>query len=239
MKTLIGAFAFLTILPLPWPEPAQPGRIFAWFPLVGWSIGAVLFAAATGLQAAQPDVRAFALLVLWVLMTGGLHLDGFGDSCDGLLVTASPERRLAIMKDPQAGSWAVIGLCLLLLGKWVFLRAASPTALLVLPVLGRWNMVLAAYGFPYARRTESLGSYFREGLALPQVLIASLFGAAALSFAGILFGSRGLVVGMLSFVLLIAGGWWASSRLGGGLTGDVYGALCELTEFICLIALVG
>src|SRR5687767_7896606 len=203
MNALVGAFAFLTILPLPWPDKVRPGRTFAWFPLVGWAIGALLFAAAWVLQPAQPDVRAFGLLVLWVVVTGGLHLDGFGDSCDGLLVTAAPERRLAIMKDPQAGSWAVIGMCLLLLGKWIFLRTASPAALLVMPVLGRWNMVLAAYGFPYARRTESLGSYFREGLALPQVLVASFFGAAALSLTVAVYGHRGLLAGLLSFVLLI------------------------------------
>src|SRR5204862_526367 len=79
----------------------------------------------------------------------------FADSFDVLLSTVTPECRLEIMKDPRAGSWAVTGLALLLLGKWIALRTLSPPLLIVPPVMGRWAMVLAAAAFPLARDSGS------------------------------------------------------------------------------------
>ena len=147
LTTIRGAFAFLTIIPVGSPHVERPGHAFAYFPLVGLVIGAALALVATS-RLFPPDVTAFLALAVWVILTGGLHLDGFGDSCDGLLSTTTPERRLEIMKDPRAGSWAVVGLALLLLGKWVVLREVSPVLLILPPIVGRWSMALAAYNFP-------------------------------------------------------------------------------------------
>jgi len=113
------------------------------------------------------EVRALLILLAWVVLTGGLHLDGLADSCDGLLATTTPEKRLDIMKDPRAGSWAVVGVVLLLLGK-LLLRESAPVALLIAPVAGRWMLTAAAWGYPYARST-GLGAWFKDGLGRPQI----------------------------------------------------------------------
>jgi len=231
-----AAFSFLTILPLGYAEGRKPGWSFTWYPLVGLVIGAFLFLISE-YSPFTDDITAFLTLLAWVMFTGGLHLDGFGDSCDGLLATVVPERRLEIMKDPRAGSWAVIGLILLLLGKWTLLPALPP-ALLILPlVIGRWGMVITAYAFPYAR-PSGMGGYFRDGLGVPQVvtstgiaLLAVILITGDITPTIIVFTTGGLTV---FFV-----GKWASNRLGGGITGDVYGALCELTELLCLLTLSG
>jgi adenosylcobinamide-GDP ribazoletransferase len=228
-----GAFAFLTVLPVGWPGGARPGRTFAYYPLVGLVIGGIVSAVAR-LDALAPEMDAFLALLAWVALTGGLHLDGFGDSCDGLLATVEPERRLEIMKDPRAGSWAVIGLALLLLGKWIALGEVAPRLLILPPVIGRWATVLAVASFPYAR-TSGLGGYFRDGFGRAQIavatfltlLIAAPFGWPALAVIAVAPVTVGIV------------GRWAVGRLGGGLTGDVYGALCELSELLCLIVLSG
>jgi adenosylcobinamide-GDP ribazoletransferase len=177
-------------------------------------------------------MAAFLALAVWAALTGGLHLDGFGDSCDGLLATTTPERRLEIMKDPRVGAYAVVGLTLLLLGKWVALREVAPLLLLLPPVMGRWALTLAAYGFPYAR-SSGTGAYFRDGLGGAQVVTATAL-AAALALA---YGWPVMLVALVAPITVLIAGRWAASRLGGGLTGDVYGALCELTEFICLVVL--
>lgn len=229
---LIRAFAFLTILPVPQTAEGRPGRAFAYFPLVGLVIGLAVFATAS-IQFLPGDITAFLTLIVWVILTGGLHLDGFADSCDGLLATTSPERRLEVMKDPRAGSWAVIGIALLLLGKYVALRHVTPVSLILPPVLGRWGMVLAAYAFPYAR-TSGLGTYFRDGLGRTQVIAATTI----ILMVGVIYGWPLFLLVVVPPILIAILGRWASRRLGGGLTGDVYGALCELVELVCLLVLI-
>ncbi len=230
---LRAAFAFLTIMPLGWAEGRKPGWSFAGYPLVGLFVGG-LVAFTAHISPFAPGITAFLVLVVWVMVTGGLHLDGFGDSCDGLLATVEPERRLEIMKDPRAGSWAVVGLLLLLLGKWTLLPNAAPVLLIVPPVIGRWVMALAAYSFPYARQS-GLGGYFRDGLGRMQVVIATVLTSGIVL---VVTRSAALTLITLSAGLfeVVVVGRWAARRLGGGLTGDVYGALCELTELVCLLA---
>ncbi|NLF74585.1 MAG: adenosylcobinamide-GDP ribazoletransferase, partial [Chloroflexi bacterium] len=147
---LRGALAFLTILPVGWPHNGRPGRSFAYYPLVGLIVGTAVSVVAS-IRFLSADLGAFLALLTWVVLTGGLHLDGFGDACDGLLATVEPEHRLEIMKDPRTGTWAVAGLVLLLLGKWIALRSISAHLLILPPIIGRWAMVLAVYYFPYAR----------------------------------------------------------------------------------------
>ncbi len=232
------AFAFLTVLPVGDPEGGQPGRAFAYFPLVGLVIGAVAGLVGS-FRFLPPDVIAFLALLAWVVMTGGLHLDGFGDACDGLLAAVEPARRLEIMKDPRAGSWAVVGLTLLLLGKWIALRGVVPLLLILPPVVGRWAMALAAYAFPYAR-ASGIGGYFRQGLGRVQITAATVAALAivgAVSAVGRVAAWVAVSVAAAGPLVVIIVGRWAARRLGGGLTGDVYGALCELTELVCLIVL--
>ena len=96
-------------------------------------------------------------------------------------------------------------------------------------------MVLAAYSLPSAR-SSGLGASFREGLGREQVLIASL-----LALGITLTAARSLPPVLLSFAIaaitVVVIGRWAARRLGGGITGDVYGALCELSEVLCLLGL--
>jgi adenosylcobinamide-GDP ribazoletransferase len=229
---LRAAFSFLTILPLGYAEDRKPGWSFTWYPLVGLVIG-LLLALIAHLSPFADDTTAFLALLAWVVITGGLHLDGFGDSCDGLLATVEPARRLEIMKDPRAGSWAVVGLILLLLGKWSIISGLSPLLLVLPPVVGRWGMVIAAYSFPYAR-ASGLGGYFRNGLGRPQVILATAIALLAAAASAREVGPL-LIAFIIGGVTVFAVGRWAAKRLGGGITGDVYGALCELIELGCLL----
>lgn len=223
-----AAFSFLTIIPLGASVGSKPGRAFAWFPLVGICIGSLLVALAR-FSPFDHDLTAFLILLAWALITGGLHLDGFGDCCDGLLAAVAPSERLRIMKDPRVGVWAAAGLILLLLGKWLAIRAAPTEMLILTPVLGRWAMALAAYRF--AGVGEGLAAHFRAGLSLRQLIIASIWVMLLVTQVKI------LVLALLSFCFTIGFGAWAARRLGGGINGDVCGAVCELNELLCLLAI--
>jgi len=230
------AISFLTTIPVgafdPVAETRPPGKAFAYFPLVGLLIGALLVVTAWFTPA---WLTPYAVLVVWVVVTGGLHLDGFGDACDALLATTTPERRLEIMKDPRVGSWATIGLILLLLGKFVAVDNAGMWALLAAPVAGRWAMTVAAWRFPYAR-SQGTGGYFRQGLGKREVIIATLSAGAILALLAWL-DWRVLSVVAVAPVTLWTVAIFARRRLGGGITGDIYGAICELCELFSLLVI--
>src|SRR5258708_632355 len=233
---LLLAFTFLTTLPLGRlrrDADSVPGKMFSFFPLGGLVIGIIV--SLVGSVGFFPrDLATFLTLAVWVALTGGPHLHGLAGSVDGLLATLSPARRLRILKDPGAGSWAVIGVVLVLLGKWVALRSLSPAMLWVPPIAGRWAMVLAVAAFPDAR-TSGLAAHFRAGFGRTQLVMASLMTFIFVLVIGSVVVWRLIIVLAIVPITVLTVGRWAAARLGGGLTGDVYGALCELVELLCLI----
>jgi adenosylcobinamide-GDP ribazoletransferase len=235
MRTLRIAFGLMTTLPVRLPDDwsaGDSGRASVWYPLVGLVIGALTWLAWKGaILIFPPLVAGIAALIVWVLLTGGLHLDGLADCCDGLLVSAPVGRRLEIMKDPQVGAFGVIGLILVL-----FLKAAtlasltqdSSLGILLAASLARW-CILPAGLLPLAR-TSGMGADFVLGLQRSFIL----WGAAIPIVITILLGSRGLLstfvgTGAAILVLLLA-----KSRIG-GLTGDVFGMIVEIVETSVLL----
>ena len=232
------AFVFLTVLPLGRDTDVydKPGRALAFFPLVGLALGVCLFT--LSLLPLPPDWRALLLLLAWVGLTGGLHLDGFGDSCDAMFAAVSPARRLEILKDPRAGTWAVLGLVLLLMAKFLALHdlGASPL-LLIVPLWARWVMLLMMLAFPSAR-PDGLGASFRVGFGVAQFSIALLLALLPVLALIMFYGPQLMLPLIAVFFLCWMLARWMAGRLGGGLTGDSYGALCEVAELFILIALV-
>jgi len=182
-----------------------------------------------------PAVAAVLILAVWVLATGALHLDGFLDTCDGLFGGQTPEARLRIMRDERAGAFAVIGGVLLLLVKYACLASLADrtVALVLAPTLGRWGMALAVVAVPYGR-SEGLGRAMKDNAGWLQVILASVTALATAVLAAEWLGMAALAAAVLTTG---AGAAFVLRRLP-GLTGDVYGALCELLETVTLLVLV-
>lgn len=237
MKYLVMAYGFLTTLPIRSRADYQPGdlgRAAGWYSTVGFTIG--LLTAAAWWAAARffpAPVSAFLGLLVWVGLSGGLHLDGLADCCDGLLNASSPERRLEIMKDPRLGTFGGAGLTLLLVGKYAVLMAFSysPIPLWLIPLAaaaGRWLLLLA--GFQRQARPGGMGADFAIGFRKWTVAAAAVPALAGGLWAG-LTGWIALGVSTLS-VLLFQNA--ARNRLG-GVTGDVMGASIEIGELAVLL----
>lgn len=231
MQDFITGLQFLTRIRLwretQWP-PEQFGRSVKYFPLVGGVIGAVLAAVQCFGGFLPPHVLAAALLVGEIVLTGGLHCDGFMDTMDGIFSGRSRERMLEIMKDSRVGANGVMALASLLFIKWSLLldmpSGVLPYALFAMPVAGRLAMVFGISLFPYAR-PEGIGKAFARFAGSNTLIIASLFGAVLLGWSGktaFISGVTGILCGLL-FARTAA-------RQLGGLTGDVYGAVTEITE---------
>jgi adenosylcobinamide-GDP ribazoletransferase len=209
---------------------------------VGLVLGALLAGLGLGLRWMLPGgVVSALLLVAWVALTGALHLDGFVDCCDAMLAPVSRERRLEILRDVHAGAFGIVGVVLLLLVKYIALAtlpaAIQLPALLLIPALGRWGMTGAVVLFPYARSGPGLGRKAKAGAGYRQLAVATVTVLAAAGLAWWLgLGWIVLVLLILAALAVLALSGWAQSRLG-GLTGDVYGAICELVETTSLLAL--
>jgi adenosylcobinamide-GDP ribazoletransferase len=234
------ALRFLTVLPVVIgrraPEPGDFGRSDAFFPLVGLGLGAILAAVDWLLQPIVPaPVLNVLLIALLALMTGALHLDGVIDTFDGLFAGTSREQRLTIMRDPRAGSYGVVAVVLVLGLKLAALSAlpmgVRTVALVLAPCLGRWGIVVATYVFPYAR-PEGMGRAFKESIRLQHLVVASVIAVGAASVLGDIIG---LAAWVIVGVAVLAAGQGIVRALG-GLTGDSYGTICELTEAGVLVA---
>ena len=259
MNGLRSAIGFLTILPL--APSGAPGSLVSargWFPLVGLLLGTVLAsidvitllvlgADFPGRSRGTVTYFPISTILLWsillvvtmVVLTRALHLDGFMDSWDALLGGFDRERRMAILRDPNVGAFAVVGVICLLLVKVAAMIGLPTTGadrlpvLLLFPCLSRWAMLLTMELYPYVR-SNGIGTAFfdgGQGRFRWQLILGFVF---TLVVSVTLAGMVGLVLLAAACAVAWGIGAWAT-RLLGGVTGDIYGAVNELTEVVVLL----
>jgi len=233
-----AALQFLTIFPTPLRHEVTAktsGQSLTYFPLVGLILGVILLGLHYGLSFILPPTIVNALLIIaLVILTGAHHLDGFIDTCDGVISGKSRKERLAIMSDSKVGAFGIVGAILLLLLKYVSLSSALILpALLLMPTLSRWAMVSVIFTFPYAK-SSGMGLAFKQGASWQRLTIATII---ALIAAVALLKWWGLVL-MAALGLIVFGiSSYFHTRLG-GLTGDNYGAINELAEVFVLLLII-
>ncbi|GHO84018.1 adenosylcobinamide-GDP ribazoletransferase [Dictyobacter formicarum] len=243
-KELVAAIRFLSILPVPGStqlfrtDSKADARLFlgsAYFPLVGLLL-AVLPALLVWIfgNLLSSLVLAALLVVLLIVLSGGLHLDGLMDTCDGLFGGRSREHKLEIMRDSRLGSFGILGGSSILLLKFALLASLDQQvllwALLTIIPISRWTMVLAMYIFPPARAT-GLGAAFRQTVTRTRLISAAVLTLLIAGLAGYMVG---LVLCLCATLLTWLVGKWITAQLG-GLTGDSYGTLAELMEVVLLL----
>ncbi|HHW04089.1 MAG TPA: adenosylcobinamide-GDP ribazoletransferase [Thermoanaerobacterales bacterium] len=231
------ALLFLTRIPLPQVmlDEKKIASAVPFFPLVGSTIGGILsFIYFLGENILPLQVLSVIITASWVMVTGGMHIDGFADTVDGLFCGGSRDKKLSVMKDSRIGAYGTMGVVLLLLFKVSLLSALSKrfmiNALILAPTLSRWIMTYAIIGFPYVRES-GLGKAFSMYKSPWHFVFSSVCAASvAIMFAKY----QGIVISFLLF----GAGWvfikYIMDQLGGH-TGDTYGALNELCEVIVLL----
>jgi adenosylcobinamide-GDP ribazoletransferase len=223
-----AATALLTRLPVPkLSQPVAHGGDSVWaYPLVGALVGALGGGA--------------YWLAAWLSLPpalGALHEDGLADFADGL-AGKTPERRLAIMRDHQIGTYGVIALLLsLAIRAAAIALIAAPAAVLAALVAtdaaGRLAAVLLMAALPPARGDGLSASVGQPGAGM--ALVAALL-TFAIAWLALSFGAAVLLV-MAAAVSAAGIGLLARNRLG-GQTGDVLGAACQICQCLALMALV-
>ncbi|MDR3637059.1 MAG: adenosylcobinamide-GDP ribazoletransferase [Isosphaeraceae bacterium] len=236
------AFAFLTVIPT-WPlsrkisdQDVEASR-FA-FPLVGVVLGLVL-AILSGLferSGIAPPVAAFLLVAATAAVTGGLHLDGLADTADGLFLWGESSRRLTVMRDPHVGSYGVTAVVLCVLGKFVALASLPGSVrglgLFTALTVSR-SLILVSAGRASYARAEGTGRLLINATTPSEALAAA---ALALLVASLTNHVAGLFATLVALGITLGTTELAKRRLG-GVTGDILGALTELSEMSYLVSL--
>ena len=246
LQGFIIAFSMYSGIPMPrvdWNENNMKYCICS-FPLIGAVIGACVsgWFYLAGMLSLPDTFRTGVLLVIPVLITGGIHLDGLLDTADALGSHRSREEKLAIMKDSHAGAFAVIaGICYFVLSYGIFaaMRWEDAAQVAVCFVLSRALSGLALVTFPKAKGSGLLRT-FSDAAANRRVAIVMLLYTAACCIILILLdiqsGAAAIILAGLVF------GWYytMSKRMFGGITGDLAGCflqICELASAIGVILL--
>lgn len=243
-SAVAAAIAFYTILPVPSAWALEFRGIARLAPIVGLGIGGLLglFDAGLGHLGMPVLTRSALVVVAWIGVTGGLHLDGAMDTADGLAVL-DPQRRLEVMADSVTGAFGAMAAIALLLLKTAALHDIDGyrwLAIMAAAGWGRWGQLVAIARYPYLRASGK-GAIHKESAHSPLDLLPGVFLLLALSGVQVfLEGDRFLVAAGMATggaAIAILTGAWLNRQLGGH-TGDTYGAVVEWTEalLLCLIA---
>ena len=239
LKSLLSAFLMYSRIPMIQVEWKEENRRYAlgWFPLIGAVIGGVLLAwrmFCTYFSVSQFLFAAVAVIIP-VLVTGGIHIDGFCDVTDARASYAEREKRLEIMSDPHIGSFAVIRVCLyLILQTALFSQINDIRSTAVIScgyILSRSLSGLSAVTFRCAKKDGTLQDFVRPSYRSVTIAMITVFGASA----SLLMLFINTIQGAASFAAALVSFWYyrkTAYKEFGGTTGDLCGwflQICELS----------
>jgi adenosylcobinamide-GDP ribazoletransferase len=249
LNDFITALQFLTMITVRKDHEVAEGDLaksMVYFPLVGFLIGVLLVYADKifALIALPQTIATFLLIILSVLVTRALHIDGLADTFDGLMGGRDHSSRLAIMKDSRLGTAGALGIVFVLFMKYLCLNSLFESerivALLVAPVLGRWAQTLMVSNAQYGRE-NGMGKAFVGHLRSSSLFATSAVAIALSAFVVVRLDLHSVVLFfvLISGVLLLnyLGKRYLVRKLG-GVTGDAIGAMSELNEVLVLFLIV-
>ncbi len=239
LRRFLIMLQFMTTIPLHVKldyDSRDFGKGLAFAPLVGLIIGGALALIYMGLRLVFPPlITAVLLVAAYMLLTGGLHFDGLGDTFDGVFSNRSREKMLEIMHDSRIGTNAALAIiCVVLIdaGLLIYIDAGIMTrTLIMMPVVGRLGCLIGAGTSGYARKGESLGRPFVDFCGIKEV-VTGLFIYFAISFAAA--GKEYMAVCTVPVILSLITSKYFAGKIG-GVTGDILGAVCEINQAFFLV----
>lgn len=240
LKRIVLMLQFLTTIPIKanldvTEDDYGKGLVFA--PFAGLVIGSFL----AGLWYAvsfvfPPLVCAIIVIAGYIVITGGIHLDGLGDTFDGLFSNRSKERILEIMRDSRVGTNAVLAVFIVLIMNFSLISSLDSLnalpALFLMPVAGRVGSLIGAGISNYARSGDGLGKSFIDYCGIREILLGlPLYFAIFFIVAGV----TGLFLALVPITAALAVTRFFTAKISGA-TGDILGAVCEINQTVFLFA---
>ena len=210
------------------------------FVIVGLVIGLIQFVVYSFLiKFFSLDIAVIFIIIIDIFVTGGFHIDGFGDTCDGFFATKGKDKIIDIMKDSRIGTFACIGIIINLLIKFIgyttVLNSTTSYIIILLPMISRVSIVLISYIGKSAKEIGS-GNLFINTVTFNEVIINYLLFILMAIFMVDL--KRLFIMLLTSIITTILFNKYCNSKID-GITGDSLGANNELVMLILLIILSG
>lgn len=236
MKRFLIALQFLTILPIKIKSNIKEkdyGGSLLYFPAAGTLIGILLSLTAYGVEFLPNLAKGAIILIASIIITGGIHIDGFADTCDGFYAGNTKEKILKIMRDSHMGAMGAIGITALLILKFSLITSIPPyflcKALIMTAVFSRWSQAFACSLSPYARENGK-AKFFIEYSNLKNTAAGALFTLALFIFLAKL---KGIIIFSFSLIFALFFIRYVKRKLG-GMTGDTIGAVNEIADISIL-----
>lgn len=242
INNFLTALIFMSRIPVKLKEASE--LKLNYFPLVGFLLAYIVILAEYFLLFIfVVEIRALLLLIIYVYLTGALHLDGLGDFADGFFAGRDQEKTIKIMHDSNSGIFALVTLILLLGLKYLLFKELllreSIEAVVIMAVLARYLLGYVIIFIKPAESSVMAGALDKSSEIIDlfySTLITSFIFFLYFYFAGSFFlYPLLLALVIISFLVLYLARW--SRKKLGGITGDVYGTIIELGELIFLLAL--
>lgn len=236
---LILGIQFLTRIPINKAVEFSKENIrdsFFFFPFIGMVIGAMGSLVFYLTAQLNIEMGAFLTVLTLIILTGGLHIDGLSDMLDGFLSNRDTEKTLEIMKDSRIGAFGVIGIILLILGKYIIIKNFTLTMWHVI-VFSVANSRLTAGWLISTKKTArkgGLGELFHNSNPKRNIFYSGLIYILILLFLDLSY----IIPLIITYIFAELISQWSHKKIG-GLTGDVYGAIMEVSEVISLLSFWG
>lgn len=243
-ESLIVALSMYSKIPMPHIEWTKENMRYAlcFFPAVGAAVGAVLWGwyYLSGLMPVGNILRTAILVLIPVLVTGGIHLDGLLDTADALSSWQTRERRLEILKDSHAGAFAIIVCCGYFLAAFGIWSEADADSVVVLSIGFILSRALSGFGissFPCAK-SSGLAAAFAEGADKTKCRYILLAEAGAGIFFMVLYDQRRGILAAAAAVAVCLMCRRMAMRKFGGITGDIQGFFLQMCELAMAYAVI-
>ncbi len=243
-QSIIIAFSMFTKIPMPHIDWSEKGMkyMLCFFPVVGAVVGVVEILAGEILIQLGISRLLFGCImaVLPVMVTGGIHMDGFLDTMDGISSYADKERRLEILKDSNSGAFAIIGGLVYFVLYIGFLSEIQASMLIVIGlsyISSRAMNALSLVSFKGARK-KGMGATFSNGADQILVRVISIIAVVAVIICGFAISVTAGLILLISSILVFSYHYWNCMHNFGGITGDLAGYFVQIYELTVVILLV-
>ncbi|MEG0180388.1 MAG: adenosylcobinamide-GDP ribazoletransferase [Terrisporobacter sp.] len=247
MKRFIGLLQFMTRIPInaDFGIDEEFHKSIVYFPLVGFVIGLISFIVGSlGVKIFDPFLTSILIVACEVVLTGGLHIDGLGDTFDAIYSNRDKERMLEIMKDSRLGTNSLLAILFLVLIKIGLLNSIISSNLLwiviFMPVIARLGVIVMLYKTVTPRKV-GMGNMFIGKATLSMFIITIIYSAVIIIVMGkfIFLSSNILVIKLLSSILAVMLFDYLFKnhiyKKIDGVTGDILGCTIEIGELIFLL----
>lgn len=244
LQSIIIAFSMFSKIPMPHIEWSEKGMkyMLGFFPLVGVVVGAVEYFVGKLLFHLQVSNLLFGCImsVIPIIITGGIHMDGFLDTMDGISSYADKEKRLEILKDSNSGAFAIIGGIVYFVLYVGFMSEIDESMLFIIGLSYCLSRAMSGFAMTTFRqaREKGLGATFSLSSDKMVVQLMTVIFMVIILITGFIYSVTGGVVLLISGVIVFAYHYWNCMHNFGGITGDLAGFFLQIYEITVVIALV-